>query len=302
MSTDAELNRIATTFAHAQAALGTKVRALLPDDALLEMLPDADFTLASFVEQAEPPKQSMWHEITVRPGPIVKHVRALETEPDRVVVSDEWSFDEAVEKFVMKCLIANIDVANQTAFDRLKERAAPFRNARSGRRPICTSWRGRCGPEARIRSVAPISGGRNGNDHPTLGHRLIAVYDHAAERLVPTPRHPVPAFVLAAGVGQDRYDRWLHRRALARRKRDLARAQKTWHVALAIPAYRAAIHAAVERCAALDEHTGDSARTTTRRPRPGVPGLGRQGRGATLVPSFSRPHTAADGPTPTPLR
>lgn len=74
---------------------------------------------------------------------------------------------------------------------------------------------------------------------------------------MPDPTYPAPMFVVAAGVGQAKYDAWLQGRATAHRKRDLKREQKTGHPALTLTAYRVAIHEAVERCKGVDEYTGD---------------------------------------------
>ena len=66
----------------------------------------------------------------------------------------------------------------------------------------------------------------------------------------------VPPFVLSAGATSLQYERWLHGRALAHRKRDRLRGGKTGLAAPALPMYKQAIHAAVLRCDGLDEYTG----------------------------------------------
>lgn len=69
--------------------------------------------------------------------------------------------------------------------------------------------------------------------------------------------YPAPDFVLDSGRTGEEYERWVKGRAVAHRKRDLARGQKTGLAPPVLAVYERAIHAAVLRSGGTDEYTGD---------------------------------------------
>ncbi len=77
-------------------------------------------------------------------------------------------------------------------------------------------------------------------------------------RGVQLTRRAPPVFVQAAVVSSDQYERWLHGRAVAHRKRDRSRGHKTGLEVPALAIYKQAIHAAVLRSGGLDEYTGEA--------------------------------------------
>jgi hypothetical protein len=72
------------------------------------------------------------------------------------------------------------------------------------------------------------------------------------------PKYTLPERLRVLGLEQGAYVRWLSGRAVAHRKRDTKRAVKTGHEPPPLVKYQEAIHAAVSRCGAVCEYTGES--------------------------------------------
>src|SRR5437868_5234214 len=66
-------------------------------------------------------------------------------------------------------------------------------------------------------------------------------------------KYQVPDFVSCVGVTQQRYEKWLQRKAVAHVRRD----RKRGNLKAANAAYKTAIHRAVQCCGGHDHYTGE---------------------------------------------